>query len=418
MERPTTSGPDPRERLIPIIPDGRPLPNAKAKVDPYEFWLRYYRSNDARKTDPEALREMVRILNLSKKTRDAHAALRGFLINHPKDAESWMYRAMALAIEENQGSPSDVIKSLEYAAELAQKSHNPNDLVGAADALFLKGHFGKVGPLLDEAMDKVPHRAPPMIMSINLAAKTKDPVRMADSVERLMALGWPGQDDFFRVEARSQVEQLAGALKEEGHAVDAEKLLARLSASETRDLYFRLSWDGEADFDILVDEPLGATASYQTPRTVFGGSILRNGAGSHPEEVYVCPRAFDGDYVIRVSLIYIDEKKPPTRLTLETITHEGTSSEKKEVHRLDPAKPNKPIVVHLDQGRRKRVLPYVDPLANVLSAARAKMNAKPPASSRGGSEKGTTDPSRTKAQSNRAAVDLTRPDSPASNPRK
>ena len=54
-------------------------------------------------------------------------------------------------------------------------------------------------------------------------------------------------------------------------------------------MFVRLTWDGDADFDLIVDEPLGATASYQTPRTVFGGSMIKNGYGSHPEEVYVCP---------------------------------------------------------------------------------------------------------------------------------
>ena len=73
-----------------------------------------------------------------------------------------------------------------------------------------------------------------------------------------------------------------------------------MTASEARDLFFRLSWDGEADFDIVVEEPLGATASYPRPARVFGGSILWNGYGSHPDEIYVCPRAFDGDYTIRV----------------------------------------------------------------------------------------------------------------------
>ena len=155
----------------------------------------------------------MRLLNLSGKTRDAHAALRGFLINHPKDAESWMYRALAIAIEENQGSTADIKKALDYAADTAQRSHNPNDLVGAADGLFLKGYFDRVGPLLDEAMDKVPHRSEPVVMSINLAQKTKDAARLGDSVDRLLSLGWPGQDEFFRLEARNQTEQLARALQ-------------------------------------------------------------------------------------------------------------------------------------------------------------------------------------------------------------
>jgi tetratricopeptide (TPR) repeat protein len=372
-----------RKKLIPIGPGSAPIRKASGKTDPYQFWLRYYLSDDPRKTDPEQLRETVRILNLNGKTRDAHAALLGFLKNHPNDAESWMYRALAIAIKENQGSEADIKAALNRAADTAQRSHNPNDLVGAADALYEKGYYERVGPLLDEAITKVPHRFEPLVGSINLAQKKKDPIRMADAVERLLSLGWPGRDEYFRAESRNQVETLAKSLREDGRGQEADALMAKLIASEARDLFVRLTWDGEADFDVLVDEPLGATASYQTPRTVFGGSVIKNGYGSHPEEVYVCPRAFNGDYTIRVSTIWTNPSKPVSGLKLETITHEGTAQEKKQVYPLAPDKPGQPIVIHVSGGRRKTVLPYVDPVAALLSAAKSKLGPKPPAGPKG-----------------------------------
>ena len=89
---------------------------------------------------------------------------------------------------------------------------------------------------------------------------------MADAVERLLSLGWPGQDEYFRQEAANQVDSLAKTLREDGKAKEAEELQAKLAVSLARDVFVRLSWDGDADFDLLVDEPLGATACYQTPR--------------------------------------------------------------------------------------------------------------------------------------------------------
>ena len=70
--------------------------------------------------------------------------------------------------------------------------------------------------MLDLAAEKVPHRSEPLIMSINLARATKDPKRMGDAVQRLLELGWPGDDDRIRLEARQQVESLAKTLREEG----------------------------------------------------------------------------------------------------------------------------------------------------------------------------------------------------------
>ena len=267
--------------------------------------------------------------------------------------------------------------------------------MSAADKLLLRGYFDRVGPLLDEAIALVPHCCDPMSMSVLLARKTGDARRMADSVDLLLSLGWPGRDEYFRIESTHEVENLAKSLEESGRTQEANELRTKLTESQARDLFVRLTWDGDADFDLLVDEPLGATASYQNPRPVFGGAMIKHGYGSHPEEVYVCPRGFAGDYTIRVSTIYTNPDKPVTRLTLETITHEGTTGEKKQSIDLNPEKPGKPVVVHLDLGRRKKVLPYVDSYAEppMKAAAPSQLkNAKPPARARGAAPKGAPAP--------------------------
>jgi hypothetical protein len=347
--------------LIPIESGAATAPRSGAPSDPYKYWADYFRKHDE---DPEKLRETLWLLNASRKFTEVHAALIGYLNQRPKNREPWMYLALAIAVEELKGKPEDVKLALDYAADAARGTHNPNDLVKAADALFLKGYYERVGPLLDEAAAKVPHRAEPLVMSINLAQKVKDPKRMGDSIDRLLSLGWPGNDEYFRREARVQAERLAGTLREEGHAPLADALLARLPEAEARDVFIRLHWDGEADYDLVVQEPLGAQATYTTPRTVFGGSIIKNGYGSHPEEIYVCPRGFDGDYTVRIATVYTNPQQSPTRLTLEAITHEGTAQEHKETHTLLPDDPKaKPVVVHLKGGRRKSVLPFLSPAA-------------------------------------------------------
>jgi hypothetical protein len=378
--------PDATKGLIPI-PDGPATIKPSAHVDPFAFWSDYYQKHDE---TADELHETVRLLNLSQKPRAVHAAILGYLTHRRKNAEPWMYEALAMAIEMNGGKPEDVKSSLNYAADLAQRTHNPTHLVSAADKLMLKGYYDRVGGLLDEAAAKVPHRFEPLLMSINLAGKTKDPKRMAEAIGRLLSVGRPVRDEYFRRESRKQAETLAKALTEEGRADDAKALLASLPASEARDVFVRLTWDGNADFDLVVHEPLDADVTYAMPRSVFGGSLIQNGYGSRPEEVYVCPRGFDGDYTIRINMIYNDPKKPTTRLNVETITHEGTPEEHKETVSLVPDDPKaKPVVVHLKGGRRKTVLPFISPMAvrqSVVEAiekkadAEKKPNAKAPQS--------------------------------------
>ena len=362
-----------------------------APSDPYKFWSDYYRKHDE---DSGKLRETVRLLNGSGKFTEVHAALIGYLTQRPKNREPWMYLALALAIEEMKGKPEDMKVALNYAADAAQRTHNPNDLVQVADTLFSKGYYDRVGSLLDEAAVKVPHRFEPLVASINLAQKMKDPRRMGDSIDRLLSLGWPGNDEYFHRESRVQAERLAAALREENRDQEADALLARLPEAEARDVFIRLHWDGDADFDLVVQEPLGATAQFATPRTVFGGSIVKNGYGKNPEEIYVCPRGFDGDYKVRISTIYTSPQNPPTRLTLETITHEGTPQEQKQTHTLIPDDPKaKPVVVSLKQGRRKTVLPFLSPMAIIES-----MTVSPPAKAKsprpGKQPAGATEPTK------------------------
>ncbi len=168
--------------------------------------------------------------------------------------------------------------------------------------------------------------------------------------------------------------------------------MTRLAESEARDLYVKLTWKGEADIDLAVAEPYGATAKFENPRTVFGGSIIKNGYGSHPEEVYVCPRGFDGPYTIAVeNIVDWDEKKPGLEATLEVILHEGTAEEKRETHKINLAKPD-PIIFKLTKGRRKDVLPFLAPPQPppVVAGAKptdvpkqAKKNADAPAAPKG-----------------------------------
>ena len=90
----------------------------------------------------------------------------------------------------------------------------------------------------------------------------------------------------------------------------------------------RLTWDKGAMLDLVVDEPLGATADHFNPRTVFGGALVKEGQAKRPRGRLRLPRGFDGDYVARVKVVYNDEKNPTAVASLEIVTHEGTADEK------------------------------------------------------------------------------------------
>jgi len=149
-------------------------------------------------------------------------------------------------------------------------------------------------------------------------------------------------------------------LRENDRPSDAKDLLNRLPDIESRDIVVRLAWKGDAMLELVVDEPLGATADHFNPRTVFGGALVKEGRGKDQEAIYVCPRGFDGTYVIHVNVLYNDVVKPVKIAKLEIVTHEGTPSEKAVYKTLSTAN-LEPIRITLTGGRRKTVLPYFAP---------------------------------------------------------
>lgn len=334
-----------------------PIVNRPTSTDPFVFWKDYFRAND---TSPADLLANIVILRKEKQFRDIQAALAGYLTYRPKRVEIWMYEMLAIAIEKNGGREEDAQKALGYAADIAIKRGSVIDLTRVADLLHIHKMDRRAAELLPLAMEKDPSDERPLQMGINLARLLKDPDLMGLAAQRLLSVGWPGVDEELRIEARKQVDSLAKTLKSEGRGADAQKLLQRIEQAEARDLFIRLTWNGDAGLDLAVEEPLGATATVLQPRTVFGGAIVKSGRGKHPESVYVCPQGFDGEYRIRVQTLYNDEKSPASDITLEIITHEGTPAEKVEKHTIDLSKPA-PIVVHLAGGTRKTVLPYQPP---------------------------------------------------------
>jgi hypothetical protein len=208
---------------IAIPGGGKPMPATPGhKTDPAKFWSEYFEKHDEM---PGEL--LVTLVNLRQagKFDDVEAAIRGYLRLYTKRAEPWMYEMLAVMVERRQGPADEVRLYLGYGAYKTLQSKNPNQLLWAADMLYRRGIFDKIGPpnnltstgeLIDLSAKQIPHRIEPLMMSVNLALKTKDPKRMADAIDRMLTLGWPGMDDQVRREARKQVDDLAKLLREDG----------------------------------------------------------------------------------------------------------------------------------------------------------------------------------------------------------
>lgn len=375
-----------RGQAAPSMPGPAVVPGAaqpKAKKSPVTDYDAYYK---AQKDVSEA--QLGLDLNHLRGLKDwagAEQALTAYLKYHAKHVAPWMLGLLGDTMEINKSDPKAIKVAFGRYARLAAASKDPIALIAACDALLAHNYYeievpaGIAGPgkirladLLDQAMQAAPQRPHPILMSLVLAERQKDPKRMADSAETLLSLGWPGVDGAWRVEVPKRVAALAKILREDGRMDEAKGLVDRLPGLDARDVVIRLTWDRGGMLDLVVDEPLGATADHFNPRTVFGGALVKEGKPRDREAVYICPRGFDGEYVAKVKVVFNDDKNPTTLASLELVTHEGTAEEKVITKRISLAKPE-PIAIPLKGGRRKTVLPYE--VVNVISTPKPELTA-------------------------------------------
>ena len=337
-------------------------------VGPFAFWDTYFKTHAE---TPEQVSEKVALLRKESKFDHIEAILWNYLKHHPREAKSWMYQGLAVAMDINRRDTAKVKTALSYAADLALASEDVTAMVMVAELMYARGirNDETVIKLIDAARTRAPLLAAPKLMSLTLAREAVDPERMIITLEELLSVGWPLVDEAIRKKARDQAEALAERLDKAGSSDAANRVRSSLARSEARDLVIRLTWGGDADLDLIVEEPDGGQAAMLTPCTIMGGSILNNGYGKNPEEFYVCPRAMPGQYRVTLDQIYNNPDNPATHATLEIIHGEGRPTERKSTVVVDlvadGSTKTKPVVVTVrpGEGRRTELLPYAGLLA-------------------------------------------------------
>ena len=119
----------------------------------------------------------------------------------------------------------------------------------------------------------------------------------------MLSQAWP--ENFKKVadEARLIARATHARLLEEGRRDDAAAFNAALQKAAAHDVVVRVSWTGNADIDLAIEEPSGTICSIDNLSTAGGGTLL---ADAYPgstgdnkgkvSETYICPQGFTGQY--------------------------------------------------------------------------------------------------------------------------
>jgi hypothetical protein len=169
------------------------------------------------------------------------------------------------------------------------------------------------------------------------------------AAENLLARDWPLGTDSIHARAKAALNELSGALARDGRTAEAERLTGVLTASARRDLVVRLLWQGDADLDLEVAEPVGTVCSFRHRQTPGGGTLQADLAADHGSEVYVAGEAFPGEYQLTVRRIW--GRPAGDKAVLEITQGRGTPAEhvRRETVTLDR---EKTVFFKLGQARR------------------------------------------------------------------
>ena len=150
-------------------------------------------------------------------------------------------------------------------------------------------------------------------------------------------------------------------LKVEKRDDEAIAFQEEVDRARIRDCIVKVTWTGDADVDVFIEEPSGTICSFRNPRTTSGGVMLADVASQTDKitadgysEIYECPQAFSGNY--RLLLRRVWGKLTAGKVTVEVLTHYGTKNVGRFRHQIPLGDQDAMAVFDLKDGRRTEPL--------------------------------------------------------------
>jgi hypothetical protein len=133
-----------------------------------------------------------------------------------------------------------------------------------------------------------------------------------------------------------------------------------------------VTWTGNADIDVIVEEPAGTVVSQRQPRSTSGGVHLGDVSAADGKsttkgfsEAYVCPEGFAGDYRVLIKTIW--GRPTSGKVTVDVYTHYGSQKQTLVNDQIRIDEKNAVVEFKLDRGRR------TEPVADAQVANVAKI---------------------------------------------
>ncbi len=272
-------------------------------------------------------------------------------------AEPWMYEALAVAMEAAGQPHEEVERALLSTAEFAS---SPADLLALANYLARFGSPGRAIRLCKQVTNLDPANREAYALAMTLAARSDDAATLRWACPGVLSHEWPADQREIFTRAARLSKLTIDALEKAGHADEAADFRARVDRALVRDIELELSWNGDADIDMIVEEPPGTVCSLSSPRSTSGGTLLADSdatvdpTNTTHRERYVAAEAFPGTYRILVRRAW--GKVAADTVTATVVLYRGTDNEQRLKRQLAVRADDAMVSIEVPAGRRQEPL--------------------------------------------------------------
>jgi hypothetical protein len=366
-------------RPVPVLAARLARPSEPASADagasieidpnqsPSDSWNGYFAKNIE---DPPKVQRAIRELIEARRFDHVIAAIEA-AIRHGQ-AQAWMFEALGLAMQLSGRSQGDIERALMSAADFGE---NPDHL------LYIAQYFARIGldsralQLARQVSKLQPNRHEPYVLGLRLAQQARDTHAIEWATVGILSEAWPDRQADVRQQAMRIAETTLKELRSRGDKDSMDRYQRELDEAMLRDCVVKVSWTGDADVDLVVEEPAGTLCSMENPRTSSGGVLLGDGYSrfdgaqlSGPSETYVCAKGFAGTYRVQIRRVW--GKITAGKVTVDVHTNYRSKQARHERRQIAVGDDAAVIAFELEHGRRE------EPLAQHLIANAAQQQVE------------------------------------------
>ena len=317
---------------------------------PREVWQRYFAEQ---KPSADNVAQIVRRLHQQKLYEHTIACIEVALIEQPPQA--WMYEVLAFSMELAKRPKADVERVLLSRSDFT--AANVPEMMLTAAYLKRMDFNERALAMYQQASRFSPARPEPYLRGLQIARELNDAKGVEWGAAGVLTNVWQSGYEAQHREADNIAAVVEESLRKAGRSSEADALKASIAAAHHRDLMLKLTWTGDADLDLSVEEPNGGICSVENPFTTAGGAYTHDGYGPKAAncfEEYIAASALSGDYLVRVSVL--GGEVVGRRATLTIRRYVGTPDESTKTMSIPIDGKDKIVRLSLNDGRRLALL--------------------------------------------------------------